>query len=1189
MSVDAEALELARGVRDRLAGPRLPASLAKLYSQHTRLAAGQPGLTAWRAEEAGTRLDDAVRLVDASLLEREAGRDTWTVAMRRAAEILEWLAHPQLNPLRMPLRLLSAAAYQLAQYPARSAALLGAAEDGDDSSQVLKAFLAADFRHLMSNLSIEWAVSPTNAELPPDQGQAAPLAMHRWITQEAFRAFGVITAFMRWGEDARAQDAARKLSAIASLLLHDRDPYSWLLGKLTAEVASSYLSRAMRMQLAGFARQLNPTGQTVLERLLRAQYLASRTLAWPSQMRGIERLLENTSFVLCTPTGSGKTAVAELAILKSLFPARAAADSDVGASSTPPIALYLTPSRALAAEIEAQLASALRRVSQAPIVVSALYGGADWGPAEVWLSSPDPTVLICTYEKADALLRFLGGSVIQRLAVVVIDEAHAVQFSGDTASLRSAESRALRLEALATRLLVLLATRNRRVVALSAVAAGIEAPLAAWIEQSEAASPVRSLYRSTRQLVGRLECGPTGRLTIRYDLLDGVPLQFTEAGRADGPFIPNPYPEVPIVPGFQGAEKRWRPHAFWAALHMAAQDEKGQQHTVLISVTQNIGGHAEDLLRLLDGAWPAAALPRFFTPPDVPENRALWDRCLRSCEDYYGRESREYRLLEKGIVVHHGKMPGVLSRALVNLIRERVVYIVLATSTLSEGVNLPFETVLIPTLRRHSGEMSFREFSNLVGRAGRPGFGTEGRSLVVLPQDGVVLANPQEAAGALRARKRYVTLVREFAQSIRAEGNGTLALSPIGQLVQEIEDQWQLASGSSDRGEFLRWLEETAPLALGDATRRDALAVEALDALDAILLPVLEDAEAPPSAEGTQADLEMGLKAYWQASYARYASKEENRLAEAFVHRGLALRRSIYREGAQRRSLYRTGLPPRAATELLELSKAVLEHLRSGEGYAGWDAEKRFEFIAALIGIFQENSRFSAPATPSRVRWQVILRWWLTPSSASEAPTPKSVSKWHEIAAEYFSYRVNWRLGSIFATLADQSGEGSEQDWLRTGLPWSALWLKELLAWGTVEPVAAHLLARGAARTRSEAEARAMDYYREADWRLGDELLSPMRVREWAERVTTPPQGEQQAVRPPAAIPVTLLRVFPRNAAGTWRVIPVEARDGLYWYDPAGYPLAKSDRPREWGPARVTVYDFRLDLERSMVLSQPYL
>ena len=78
------------------------------------------------------------------------------------------------------------------------------------------------------------------------------------------------------------------------------------------------------------------------------------------------------------------------------------------------------------------------------------------------------------------------------------------------------------------------------------------------------------------------------------------------------------------------------------------------------------------------------------------------------------------------------------ARLLIDLIDQRIIHLVLATSTLSEGVNLPFETVLIPNLQRWDNDrncnvnISIRDFANLVGRAGRPGFGTEGRCLVLM-------------------------------------------------------------------------------------------------------------------------------------------------------------------------------------------------------------------------------------------------------------------------------------------------------------------------------------------------------------------------------------------------------------------------------------------------------------------------
>ena len=42
--------------------------------------------------------------------------------------------------------------------------------------------------------------------------------------------------------------------------------------------------------------------------------------------------------------------------------------------------------------------------------------------------------------------------------------------------------------------------------------------------------------------------------------------------------------------------------------------------------------------------------------------------------------------------------------------------------------------------------------------------------------------------------------------------------------------------------------------------------------------------------------------------------------------------------------------------------------------------------------------------------------------------------------------------------------------WPQTGLPWIVFWLKELIVWGTHNPVAAYLLTTGIAETQRDAQ-----------------------------------------------------------------------------------------------------------------------
>ena len=205
-------------------------------------------------------------------------------------------------------------------------------------------------------------------------------------------------------------------------------------------------------------------------------------------------------------------------------------------------------------------------------------------------------------------------------------------------------------------------------IALSAVAGGIDNTLASWIRgQASEADSIN--YRSTRQLIGRLECLSNRRFEIRYDLLDGSNLRFSERGESDTPYIGDPFPPYPTAPQLEkgGPEKRLRPYLFWAAVHLVKLAATAEKATVLVFVPQQIGGYAQDLLSLLEGDWFGVDLPLFFEPPIDGGKASLWERCLDSCSDYFTSDSS--RLRKKGVSV---KLPCKLSPELDDIRPKRV-------------------------------------------------------------------------------------------------------------------------------------------------------------------------------------------------------------------------------------------------------------------------------------------------------------------------------------------------------------------------------------------------------------------------------------------------------------------------------------------------------------------------------------
>jgi hypothetical protein len=185
-----------------------------------------------------------------------------------------------------------------------------------------------------------------------------------------------------------------------------------------------------------------------------------------------------------------------------------------------------------------------------------------------------------------------------------------------------------------------------RVLALSAVAARAAPALARWITGSRDARPTTSSYRSTRQMLGRLEVSAAGQYAYRYDLMDGRSLKFDDERREDTPFVRNPFPPLPGgIDAAAGPEVRMRAPTLWAALQLAAERPDGSRPSVLISLTQSVEAFSTTYADLMD-SWPENTLPNYYR--DVDEGEDVWARCLASAADYFTDQSVEYRLLRRG-------------------------------------------------------------------------------------------------------------------------------------------------------------------------------------------------------------------------------------------------------------------------------------------------------------------------------------------------------------------------------------------------------------------------------------------------------------------------------------------------------------------------------------------------------------
>jgi len=167
----------------------------------------------------------------------------------------------------------------------------------------------------------------------------------------------------------------------------------------------------------------------------------------PAQTKAIENgLLDRKNLLVCTPTASGKTLIAELAALKSIIEGNGKA-------------IYIVPLKALASEKYKDFKKRYGNVAKVALSIG------DIDSTDSYLVDYD--LIITTSEKLDSLIRH-HAPWISLISTIIIDEIHLLN---DT-------SRGPTLEILITILRQLL--KKAQIIALSATIGNPE-ELAEWL------------------------------------------------------------------------------------------------------------------------------------------------------------------------------------------------------------------------------------------------------------------------------------------------------------------------------------------------------------------------------------------------------------------------------------------------------------------------------------------------------------------------------------------------------------------------------------------------------------------------------------------------------------------------------------------------------------------------------------
>ena len=494
------------------------------------------------------------------------------------------------------------------------------------------------------------------------------------ISHEIARCFLVITDFIHTGNQENFDIANEIFSKLLMLSFNGNLTLYWLIVRLLKIIFSSFQDSSLWSVLPPLLPHSHITSKYI--RLL-AGFKSPVTELWPSQTVALPLAVgENSGAIINLRTSGGKTRVAEIAILNTLTTEKMSK------------VLYLAPFRSLAFEIEQSLDKTFGPLG---ICVSQLYGGSTANVTDFELINQSQ-VIIATPEKAKALIR-CGSGIESEIKLIVIDEGH----------LLGAEERYIKNEMFLTHIKEYASRNQIRILLLSAVLPNAS-DLAQWITD-DANLVAKSDWKPALERLGLL-------------LWDGNRVRLEWKSDGD-PFNPNFIQKQPL--GF-GSRRNHFPNNKKEAVAATAV-RLSQTGTVMIysARANSIEGLAESVLLALGE-----------NPKEFNWDQALWRIFQSVCTEELSESDIILKAAKKAVICHNNRLPSLVRIAIERLMRSKPPLIIIASSTLGQGVNVGISTVIVSTPYYSNETISNRDFWNICGRAGRAFSDVEGKILYAI-------------------------------------------------------------------------------------------------------------------------------------------------------------------------------------------------------------------------------------------------------------------------------------------------------------------------------------------------------------------------------------------------------------------------------------------------------------------------
>ncbi len=916
----------------------------------------------------------------AMALRAQAGASELTSkAFERAANAFEALVRngdPE-APDRGFRRTIAAAAYHLAGFSAVAYSLFNETADDLNASPgetAIRHLILRDLNQLRGFVR-EWLGDAAHGDEQiaealrgedPDVDEVLSTILNTTIC----RALAFFDFALETGEPEPIESARALLATAVSLADNAENVPLWWISNLCHHLIDDLWQHSLHQNLPTEPPEGTEEKYPDLRRLFISSLYARKTSEvelWPSQREAAQRSTDvMDDLVVALPTSAGKTRVAEIATLMTLSSARRV--------------LIVTPLRALSAQTERSF-----RKTFAPLgfSVSSLYGasGLSAGDEDALRTRE---IIITTPEKLDFALRS-DPSLIDDVGLIVLDEGHMIGPS----------EREIRYETLVQRLLRRADAAERRIVCLSAILpSGDELDdLTAWIRSDEPGEPVRSDWRPTRQRFGALTWRGKDAL-LRLDLDD------------DGPFLDKFVVEKPAL----GREKKPYPRknshlALFAAWEFASQGKR----TLIFSTQANwVESYGKQVVDLCKRGYLDSLL----------DDEASIARALEVGKEWLGEDHPAVASLKAGVAIHHGRLPSPFLRELEILLSEGVLKVIVASPTLSQGLNLNAAVLLVPALYRAGEKIKGEEFANVAGRAGRAFVDVEG--LIVHVMSDRIDWRKREwrrlvaSAKARTLKSGLIQIVAEILERLSREG--VLDRADAWEYLANAREAWRLPDEEVEVAERLAAAVEYDADADDDdedaaddeeETIDEEPLFQLVERLDATVFGLIEALDAD------RADLPKLLDEALKGSlWARQIAREDKDVAplhkKVFEARADLIWKTTTAQA--RRGHFAMGVGLEAGLTIDAMADELAELLdRADEAALSGDID---ELVDALRGL-SERLLFMRPFIPDKANalpanWKAILRSWVSGEEVSKIG-PQNM----RAVEEAFTYRLVWALEAV--------------------------------------------------------------------------------------------------------------------------------------------------------------------------------